>query len=85
MRPVKGWVNAMKSHVVPGTIVLEDLCEAAISVEPCEGPFDDQAERRHLKALGGNGSLDDLDGPHADEAQGVLGFTTGIASVRKDV
>lgn len=63
--------------------LLEVFGEAAVSLEPGEGSFDDPASRQHLEAFCGIGSLDDLDGPLADAAQGVLEFVAGIASVRE--
>lgn len=65
--------------------LLEVLGQSAVSVEPCQRAFDDPAAGQHLKALGCVGSLDDLDGPLADAAQGVLELVSGIASVGEEV
>src|ERR1700751_4565169 len=45
---------------------LEILCQAAISIEPSQGSFDDPASRQQLKAGSISGALDDLDGPLAE-------------------
>ena len=41
--------------------------------------------REHLEACGDVGSLDDLDGPLADGAQGVLELLARIAGIGEDV
>jgi hypothetical protein len=48
---------------------LEVLGEAAAAAKPCEGPFNDPPARQHFEALGGIGSLDDLDRPAAELAE----------------
>lgn len=49
--------------------LLEILGEASVPVEPCQSALNHPATGQHLEALGGVGSLDDLDGPFADAAQ----------------
>src|SRR5271167_3626280 len=45
---------------------LEILCQAAVSIEPSQGSFDDPAARQQLKAGSVSGAFDDLDGPLAE-------------------
>lgn len=61
------------------------LCEAAAASEPCECPLDHPAARQDDEALGRVGALDDLDGPAAVAAHGVLEFVACIAAVGEDV
>src|ERR1700747_1340173 len=44
---------------------LEILCQAAISIEPSQGSFDDPAARQQYKAGSVSGAFDDLDGRSA--------------------
>src|SRR6201993_1778038 len=48
-----------------GNRSLEILCQAAISIEPSQGSFDDPAARQQYKAGSVSGAFDDLDGPLA--------------------
>src|SRR5258707_7527779 len=45
---------------------LEILRQAAVAIEPSQGPFDDPAPRQQLKADSVSGAFDDLDGPLAE-------------------
>lgn len=61
------------------------LCEASAPTQPCKGAFDDPAARQNLKALGGVGALDDLDGPFAHAGERAAQFLSGISSIGKDM
>src|SRR6476660_2730717 len=50
---------------------LEILCQAAVSIEPSQGSFDDPAPRQQLKASSGIGAFDNLDGPLAEFDEGI--------------
>src|SRR5882724_2685168 len=54
---------------------LEILRQAAVAIEPSQGPFDDPAPRQQLKADSVSGAFDDLDGPLAEfgESFGQVG------------
>src|SRR6266850_1477212 len=54
---------------------LEILRQAAVAIEPSQGPFDDPAPRQQLKADSVRGAFDDLDGPLAEfgESFGQVG------------
>jgi hypothetical protein len=52
--------------------LFEVLGETAVSVEPCQGAFDDPAAGQEFEALGGIGSLDDFERPLADFGQRIL-------------
>src|SRR6267142_2169862 len=54
---------------------LEILRQAAVAIEPSQGPFDDPAPRQQLKADSVSGAFDDLDGPFAEfgESFGQVG------------
>ena len=57
--------------------LLEVFGETAVAAEPSQGSFDDPAAGQDFKAPGGIGSLDDLDGPFADTAQGFAQLVAG--------
>ena len=61
------------------------LGEASVAAEPCKRSFDDPAAGQDFKARCGIGSLDDLDGPFADAAQGVAQLVAGIATIGEQV
>ena len=61
------------------------LGQAAASSQPCEGSFDDPSARQDLEALGGIGSLDDLDPPVAGAPQRLPQLRAGVAAVGEDV
>ena len=65
--------------------MLEVLGQTSISVEPSQGSLDDPAAGDDFEALGGVGSLDDLDGPLSDTAQRAPEFVSGIAAVGEQV
>jgi len=50
---------------------LEVLCQAAVSIEPSQGSFDDPAARQRLTAGRVSGVFDDLDGPLAEFGEGL--------------
>src|SRR5713101_4946129 len=54
---------------------LEILRQAAVAIEPSQGPFDDPTPRQQLKADSVSGTFDDLDGPVAEfgESFGQVG------------
>src|SRR5438132_10899962 len=54
---------------------LEILRQAAVAIEPSQGPIDDPAPRQQLKADSVSGAFDDLDGPLAEfgESFGQVG------------
>src|SRR6266436_3229322 len=54
---------------------LEILRQAAVAIEPSQGPFDDPAPRQQLQADSVSGAFDDLDGPLAEfgESFGQVG------------
>src|SRR6266481_5055859 len=54
---------------------LEILGQAAVSIEPSEGSFDDPSPWEQLKACRVSGAFDDFDGP-------VAGLDEGLAQVR---
>lgn len=58
--------------------LLEVFGEAVVSVEPCQSALDHPSARKEFAALGCIGSVDDLDGPFADAAQGGLELLTCI-------
>lgn len=53
--------------------------------QPCKGAFNDPAARQNMKALGGIGALDDLDGPFAHAGERAAQFLSGISSIGKDM
>jgi hypothetical protein len=65
--------------------LLEVLGEASIAAEPGQRPFDDPSAGQDLEALGGIGSLDDLDGPSADAAQRLAQLFAGIATIGEEM
>ena len=65
--------------------MLEVLGETAVSVEPCQGSFDDPAARQKFEALCVVGALDDLDGPLADAAQGIAELVASITAIGEQV
>ena len=50
---------------------LEIFGEAAVSIEPSEGSFDDPSARQQLEAGSVSGALDDLDCPVTEFGEGV--------------
>jgi hypothetical protein len=64
---------------------LEVLCQAAVSIEPGKGPFDNPAARQELKAGGRRGAFDDLDGPAAEFVQGGAQVGAIIDAVGKEM
>ena len=65
--------------------MFEVLGEAAVAAEPRQRPFYDPTAGQDFEALGGIGSLDDLDGPFADAAQGFAQLVAGIATIGEQV
>lgn len=65
--------------------LFEVLGEAGVAAEPCQRSFDDPATGQDFEALCGIGSLDDLDGPFADAAQGFAQLVPGIAAIGEQV
>jgi hypothetical protein len=61
--------------------LFEILCQPSVSVEPCQGTLHDPASRQEFEALGCVGSLDNVDGPFSDAAQGVFELVPGIAAI----
>jgi hypothetical protein len=64
---------------------LEVLGEAAIAVEPGEGPFDDPAARQEFEAGRVLRSLDDLNRPLAELGKCSLKLWAGISAVSEEV
>jgi len=65
--------------------LLEVLRKASVAAEPGQRSFDDPSAGQDLKALGGIGSLDDLDGPFADAAQRLAQLVAGIATIGEEM
>ena len=64
---------------------LEILCQAAVSIEPSEGSFDDPSPWQQLKASSVNGAFDDLDSPVTDPGKGLLQTGAVVDAVGKEV
>jgi hypothetical protein len=64
---------------------LEVLGEAAASTDPGESALDDPAALDKNEAFGVIGSLDDLDRPVAEPAQGLAQLVASVAAVGEDV
>ena len=60
-------------------------CQSAAATEPCKSAFDDPSAGQHLEALGGVGSLDDLQSPAPEADEGTAQFRPGIAAIREHV
>src|ERR1700757_2665738 len=64
---------------------LEILCEAAVSIEPSQGSFDDPAARQQLKAGGVSGAFDDLDGPLAEFGESLMQVGASVDTVGEEM
>ena len=64
---------------------LEVFGETAVSVEPCEGPFNDPPSGQDFEALYGIGSPDDFDLPCAALAERGAEFVARITAICKDM
>ena len=65
--------------------MFEVLGEAPVSIEPSQRSLDDPAPGQHDEAFCRIRSLDDLDGPFADAAQGIPELFARIATIGKDM
>src|SRR3546814_5844882 len=65
--------------------VFEVLGEAPVSIEPSQRSLDDPAPGQHDEAFCRIRSLDDLEGPFADAAQGIPELFARISTVGKDM
>ena len=61
--------RGFKRADLTGHCHLEVFCQAAVSIEPGEGPFNDPSARQELEAVR-RGAFDVLEGPVAEFAQG---------------
>ena len=64
---------------------LEILGEAAVSIEPSEGSFDDPLTREQLKPGRVSGAFDDLDGPVAEFSEGLTQVGAVIEAVGEEM
>src|SRR3984893_13465992 len=64
---------------------LEILGQAAVSIEPGEGSFDDPSRWEQLKAGRVGGAFDDLDGPGAEFGEGVTQVGAVIDAVGEEM
>jgi hypothetical protein len=64
---------------------LEIPCQAAVSIEPSEGPFDDPSTRQQLEARRVSRAFDDLDGPVAELGKGVPQIGAVIDAIGEEV
>jgi len=64
---------------------LEILGEAAVSIEPSEGSFDDPLTREQLKPSRVSGAFDDLDGPVAEFSEGLTQVGAVIEAVGEEM
>src|SRR6202030_304584 len=63
----------------------EILCQAAVSIEPGEGSFDNPSAWQQLKAARVGGAFDDLDGPVAEFGAGVTQVGAVIDAVGEEM
>src|ERR1700747_2118466 len=64
---------------------LEILCQAAVSIEPSQGSFDDPAARQQLKAGSVSGAFDDLDGPLAEFGESFMQVGASVDTVGEEM
>ena len=64
---------------------LEIFGEAAVSIEPGEGSFDDPSPREQLKPGRVSGAFDDLDGPVAECSEGLTQVGAVIDAVGEEM
>src|SRR5437660_8847611 len=64
---------------------LEILCQAAVSIEPSEGSFDDPSAWQQLKSGRVSGAFDNLDGPLAEFGEGVTQIGAVIDTVGEEM
>jgi hypothetical protein len=64
---------------------LEILGQAAVSIEPSEGSFDDPSPWQQLKSGRVSGAFDNLDGPVAEFGEGVAQLWAIVDTVGKEV
>src|SRR5271156_3638711 len=64
---------------------LEILCQAAVSIEPSEGPFDEPSPWEQLKSSRVSGAFDDLDGPVAEFSEGVAQVGASVSAVGEEM
>jgi hypothetical protein len=64
---------------------LEVLCQAAVSIEPSKGSFDNPSPWQQLKAGSVRGAFDDLDRPVAKLGQGVMQVGAVVDAVGEQV
>src|SRR5262249_2408483 len=63
---------------------LEMLCQAAISIEPSEGSFDDPSPWQQLKASRVSGAFDDFDSPVTEPGKGLMQTGAVVGAVGKE-
>lgn len=68
-----------------GDGLLEVLGEAAVPVEPGQRALVALVAWENFEALGGVGTLDDLDSPFANPAQCIPEFVSGVAAIGEDM
>ena len=64
---------------------LEIFGEAAVSIKPSEGSFDDPSAREQLKSGRVSGAFDDLDGPVAEFGEGLTQIGAVIGAVGEEM
>ena len=64
---------------------LEILCQAAVSIEPSEGSFDDPSAWQELKAGSVSGAFDDVDGPVTEFGEGLTQVGVVIDAVGEEM
>ena len=64
---------------------LEVLCQAAVSIEPCQGPFDNPSAREEMKARRLGGAFDDFDRPVAEFDESLAQIGAVVDAVGKEV
>src|ERR1700746_1719022 len=63
---------------------LEIRCQAAVSIEPSEGSFDDPSPWQQLKAGRVSGAFDDLDSPVTEPGKGLMQTGAVVDAVGKE-
>src|SRR5258707_12301091 len=69
------------SHAMELSMVFSKSCQAPIATEPSEGALNNPSAREQFEALGGVGSLDDLQRPFTLSLKRVFEFLTCVAAV----
>src|SRR5271156_954568 len=64
---------------------LEVLCQAAVSIEPSKGSFDDPSPWEQLKSSRVSSAFDDLDGPVAEFSEGGAQVGASVSAVGEEM